>query len=478
MGTGSSPTFNNVTITGTLSVTGVATFTAQPIMSSLSASQAVFTDSSKGLVSNAITGTGNVVMSASPTLTGTIAAASLSLSSLTAGRVSYSGSAGLQVDSANLLYDGTTFSVNGKLSINSTAGAGPTFTAGIAASDVALASWTRTNNNSSVIKGFEILYTDTTSNALFLPFRISVDGGSTNIFQIGKTGTVTFAGGSTFSATGVLNALSSGTFSNSRVTVGQGLTTSTDGAVYSLSGKSLELVSDAQAGRGIFIQTGTGIVQFAGITSSFPALKRSTTTLAVRLADDSADASLTALNLTASGTVSVPSVITASGNLTLVPNSAITAITGALTVSTNASLVNLTTTATSSTGTAAIIDGSNVLRPLTSSRAFKKNIVTWTPTDQQIGAFLAVKTSVFDYEDHNRKLKYSGGMTLTLSGEDRAGVRGVLGFIVEDLHDAGVTEVLNYDSDGKPYSLREHGVLAYHHEALRSIEQRLSNAGL
>lgn len=176
--------------------------------------------------------------------------------------------------------------------------------------------------------------------------------------------------------------------------------------------------------------------------------------------------------------MSVPSVITASGNLTLVPNSAITAITGALTVSTNASLVNLTTTATSSTGTAAIIDGSNVLRPLTSSRAFKKNIVTWTPTDQQIGAFLAVKTSVFDYEDHNRKLKYSGGMTLTLSGEDRAGVRGVLGFIVEDLHDAGVTEVLNYDSDGKPYSLREHGVLAYHHEALRSIEQRLSNAGL
>lgn len=70
----------NLAITGTLSVTGVATLTAQPILSSLTASQAVFTDASKGLVSNAITGTGNVVMSASPTLTGTITAAAATLS--------------------------------------------------------------------------------------------------------------------------------------------------------------------------------------------------------------------------------------------------------------------------------------------------------------------------------------------------------------------------------------------------------------
>jgi hypothetical protein len=58
----------NASLSGTLGVTGVATLTAQPILSSLTASQAVFTDGSKGLVSNAITGTGNVVMSTSPTL--------------------------------------------------------------------------------------------------------------------------------------------------------------------------------------------------------------------------------------------------------------------------------------------------------------------------------------------------------------------------------------------------------------------------
>ena len=58
----------NTQIGGTLGVTGVATFTVAPVLSALTASQAVFTDGSKGLVSNAITGTGNVVMSTSPTL--------------------------------------------------------------------------------------------------------------------------------------------------------------------------------------------------------------------------------------------------------------------------------------------------------------------------------------------------------------------------------------------------------------------------
>jgi hypothetical protein len=60
--------FTNVKVSGTLAVTGVATFTAQPIASSLTASLPIFTDASKGLVSNAMTGTGSVVMSTSPTL--------------------------------------------------------------------------------------------------------------------------------------------------------------------------------------------------------------------------------------------------------------------------------------------------------------------------------------------------------------------------------------------------------------------------
>ena len=70
----------NAEVGGTLGVTGVATLSSQPVLSTLTASVAVFSDGSKGLVSNAITGTGNVVMSASPTLTGTIGAAAATFS--------------------------------------------------------------------------------------------------------------------------------------------------------------------------------------------------------------------------------------------------------------------------------------------------------------------------------------------------------------------------------------------------------------
>lgn len=58
------------TLSATLGVTGVVTLAAQPILQTLTPSLPVFTDSNKGLVSNPITGTVNVVMSNSPTLTG------------------------------------------------------------------------------------------------------------------------------------------------------------------------------------------------------------------------------------------------------------------------------------------------------------------------------------------------------------------------------------------------------------------------
>jgi hypothetical protein len=53
---------------------------ASASLSGATASEAVFTNSTKELVSNSITGSGNVVMSASPTLTGTIAAAAATFS--------------------------------------------------------------------------------------------------------------------------------------------------------------------------------------------------------------------------------------------------------------------------------------------------------------------------------------------------------------------------------------------------------------
>ena len=69
-----SPTFTGtvtiptLAVTGASTLTGVATLTAQPILSSLTASSAVATDASKGLVSVTNTGTGNNVLATSPTL--------------------------------------------------------------------------------------------------------------------------------------------------------------------------------------------------------------------------------------------------------------------------------------------------------------------------------------------------------------------------------------------------------------------------
>lgn len=63
----------------TLTVSSTATFDA------LTASQAVFTNASKQLVSNAITGTGNVVMSAAPTFSGTASFSAISATSTITG---------------------------------------------------------------------------------------------------------------------------------------------------------------------------------------------------------------------------------------------------------------------------------------------------------------------------------------------------------------------------------------------------------
>src|SRR3989344_4983137 len=103
--------------------TGVQTLSSQPILSSLTASQAVFTDGSKGLVSNAITGSGNVVMSASPTLTGTIAGASQTLSGTlgVTGRTTLINASTTQLSVTNRAWFGgtatSTFTSAGRLGI-------------------------------------------------------------------------------------------------------------------------------------------------------------------------------------------------------------------------------------------------------------------------------------------------------------------------------------------------------------------------
>jgi len=75
----------------TLNVTGVATFSAAPIYSSLTASSAVATDASKALVSVTNTGTGNNVLATSPTLVTPILGTPASGSLVNCTDINYTG---------------------------------------------------------------------------------------------------------------------------------------------------------------------------------------------------------------------------------------------------------------------------------------------------------------------------------------------------------------------------------------------------
>jgi hypothetical protein len=87
LGVGDSPTFTGVTVSG------------------LSPSLPVFTNASKQLVSNAMTGTGSVAMSASPTFTGTVTTAAISATTLA---TSLDITAGANIQLTGSIYVGTT----------------------------------------------------------------------------------------------------------------------------------------------------------------------------------------------------------------------------------------------------------------------------------------------------------------------------------------------------------------------------------
>ena len=156
---------NGTTSAITISSAQVATFVNNPIMTGLTASRAVFTDGSKGLTSNAITGTGNVVMSASPTLTGTIDGAALTLSSSltlsagTANGVLYLNGSKVATSGSVLTFDGAQLGVNG-ITVGRGAGAVSSNTA------VGASAFNSASNSGGygVAVGYQALYYNTTGS--------------------------------------------------------------------------------------------------------------------------------------------------------------------------------------------------------------------------------------------------------------------------------------------------------------------------
>jgi hypothetical protein len=150
-------------------------------VASLTASQAVFTDASKNLVSNAITGTGNVVMSTSPTLvtpvlgtptsvtltnatglplstgvTGTLATTNggTGLTSFTSGGVVYASSTSALATGSALTFDGTNLSATRGLKAASAGVAVSSFVDGLSVGGFESIGFLASPGNSLAVGGY------------------------------------------------------------------------------------------------------------------------------------------------------------------------------------------------------------------------------------------------------------------------------------------------------------------------------------
>jgi hypothetical protein len=226
----------NGTVGATTASTGAFTTlstSSTTTLSGLTASTALALDASKNVVSVTNTGTGNNVLSASPTLTGTIAGASLSLSSLTSGRVTYAGASGLLTDSANLLYSGTDLTVYG-ITVGRGGGAVATSTALGASAMAGTNTGVRNtglgyfalNANTSgqyntAIGAYSLVTNNTTSSNTGIGHQALYFNVGNNNTAVGDTALLNNAGGSSNTAVGA-SALTANTSASNNTAVGYG----------------------------------------------------------------------------------------------------------------------------------------------------------------------------------------------------------------------------------------------------------------
>lgn len=108
-------------------------------------------------------------------------------------------------------------------------------------------------------------------------------------------------------------------------------------------------------------------LQFGGTTSAFPSLKRSSTSIQIRSADDSADASLTAATLTLSGNLIIPKTVTPAGT------------TGAQTIDKISGSVNFAAGATSLVVTNALVTVNSIIHLTIATNDLSAQGLRYTP---------------------------------------------------------------------------------------------------
>ncbi len=113
---------------------------------------------------------------------------------------------------------------------------------------------------------------------------------------------------------------------------------------------------------------------------------------------------------------------------------------------------------TATTGTATVLDGSNVIRTLTSSARDKEHLASWVVSADALARFVTLSPKLWDYKGQKS---------------------GAAGFISEDLEGLGIlnaygtSPLINYNKDGLPESNRDYALIGLQHLVLQNHESRI-----